>query len=129
MSRALRPDLCPRCLTLTLVGDCDLGIGTRVDPGRLSVNGEALAVVLGRRLLELVRIGGVWSLTSRDPDRSADRLNRTAGPGGVHARVRAVLVEHECDAHVLHAEPGPDAAAIIDPVVVHVPLNPDQPGF
>lgn len=112
-----------------MVADCDLGFETRVDPWPLSVNGEAVGVVLGRRLLELARASGVWAISSRHPGRSAARLSGAPDPTGFHSPVLAVLAAHECDVP-LPSEPGPDAVTLTDPIAKARLIDPHaEPGF
>lgn len=88
-----RPDLrawAHSCRAWTIEGYCDLGVQTFVDPWPLSVAGEALAVLTGRRLLELVRDGGRWAIDSRDPEDSIARLEGRRDTGAI------VLARHEC---------------------------------
>lgn len=117
-----RPDLrawAHSCRAWTLEGYCDLGVQTFVDPWPLSVAGEALAVLTDRRLLELVRDGGRWQITSR---LEADSTARLEGqPSGA-----IVLAGHVCRAPLPAAGP-----PIFDLIAPHyVPPDPDErPGF
>lgn len=107
----LKPETCS-CRTWVVMGYCDLGVQTRCDPAPLDVQGEALAILTGRRLLEVVRIGAQWQLTSREAHRSVAALESPAlrWPLGPMA-----LADHLCHVPLPAAAPAQALFDLLDP--------------
>lgn len=88
--RPLLAVVCRLCGAKVLVGqdDSDGGIETYIDPEPLSVAGEAVAVLTGRRCVVLMREAGHWVAQRRLlTDVAKERQPR-----------EDVLVEHRCNA-------------------------------